>query len=220
MLKHIGRGCLVGTFALGGCVLLPLPSGSGRVIQDARPVGAFALVDVESGLRVHVAAGETPSLVGIGDDNLVRLVDTGVTGGALTLRLQGDYQAVDGDPLRVEVVAPAALATLSVDAASQLTADGLAADRLSVNASGSAAVTLAGTSGSLDVTATGASTINARGLAAGNVELHAEGASRVEVCGAGALDMHLSGASRAYWACNPTSVTLDATGASTAQPEK
>lgn len=210
---------LIGCAFIGiaGCVV-PLPAPSGVTTREPRTVDAFTSVELSSGLGGTVIAEAPQSLVIAGDSNLVGLVQVSVTGGVLTVALAAPYKAAAGDPLHVEIAAPV-LSALTADSAARLTASGLTGGALVLEASGAASLTVDGTTSRLQATASGGSRLEARTLAAQDVTVDVSGASFAEVCAQQALDLHLSGASRALYTCNPSSVTTDLSGASTAQPE-
>lgn len=207
-----------GSLALCSCVP-PLPRPSGITTQEARLVDPFSSVHVASGLSATVDIGAMQSVVVIGDENLVDLVDTGVAGGVLTVALTESFRAADGDPLHIQIIAAGPVAGLSTSGGARLIAQGLAGDTLALDASGASTLTVAGTSGRLDATISGAAGVLAQGLVARDVSVAASGASLAEVCARASLDLHLSGASRALYSCAPASVTTDLSGGSTAEPK-
>jgi hypothetical protein len=202
---------------ISGCTV-PLPAPSGVMTRESRIVDTFSSLQLSSGLRATVTAGASQSLVVVGDTNLVGLVRASVAGGVLTVSLMDPYRATADDPLHVEISAPA-LSALTVDGTAQLTASRMVGDVLVLDASGASSITIDGTASQVKATASGGSHMEARALTARDVSLEGSGASFAEVCAQSSIDLHLSGASRALYACNPSSITTDLSGASTAQAE-
>jgi hypothetical protein len=177
-------------------------------------------VAVESGLPtdVSVAAGAAFTVTVTGDDNLVGYVSTSVSGGELTVRLPDRINFNDRDHLHIEITAPA-LTAVAADGAADVVARGLGGDALSLSASGAGTLTAYGSAARIDAHASGAGRVNARMLAAHDAVIHGDGAGELQVCADGRLDLHLSGGSRARYACNPVEVHKDVSGGSSAEAE-
>jgi hypothetical protein len=201
---------------VAGCQ--PLPSGSGRIIHQQRSVAAFHTLEVNSALHADVTAGKAQSLTVSGDDNLVGYVETKVSGGSLIVELKPGVQG-SNDDLLISITVPS-LDSITANGAAEVTARSLTADRLRLVASGASQLSATGNAAVLDADSSGSSDLRARGLTAADVTLTASGASSGEVCAAESLELHLSGASRAVYGCQPKTVRGDdITGASTAQAE-
>lgn len=210
---------IAGGLLVAGCNALP--PGSGRIVSDSRSVGSFTAVAVNSGLLadVEVAAGAAWSVTVVGDDNLVGYVSTSVAGDVLTVRLpDATLNSNRPEHLRIEITAPA-LTSLEAAGAADVTARGLAAETLSLSASGAGKLSAFGTSDRVDARASGAGALHARTLAAHDVVVHGDGGAEVEVCADGRLDLHLSAAASARYACSPTDVHKDVTSGASAQAE-
>jgi hypothetical protein len=202
---------------LAGCVS-PLPRPSGITTEAARLVDPFSSVHVDSGLSASVDTGKVQSVVVIGDQNLVPLVEANMIDGVLTITLPDEYQAATGDPLHVRIVAAQPLVGLSTAGGARLVAQGLSADALALEATGGSRLVAAGTARRVNVDLNGAARVETIELFARDVSVAASGASRADVCAEESLDLRLSGASQARYSCAPLSISSDLSGGSTIAP--
>ena len=92
--------------ALAGCtsMISPTTRGSGVKAAEDRVVGRFTGIEAVGSVRVSVKRGEKPACTVKGDDNIVAMVATEVSGGVLRIEAKGSIDPVV--PLEVEVVAP------------------------------------------------------------------------------------------------------------------
>lgn len=181
---------------LASCSSLEVTRGSGIPLTDARKPAPFRKVEVSGAFEVAWTRSETPSVEVSGDDNLVPLVSTEVTGDTLEVRWKPNCIAVSPRlPLRVRL-ASAALAAAEVSGASTLDLKGLSGDALSLEVSGASRATLQGTLKALTVEVSGASTLDASALAAGSITGSVSGASSLTHAGkASRIDVEVTGAS-------------------------
>src|SRR5262249_55011009 len=84
----------------------PRVEGSGVAKTEARSVDAFTQVETSAGIHVEVRVGGAASVKVSGDDNIVPLVETGVSGGRLHVGYKSAQNVSTKTPLQVEVVAP------------------------------------------------------------------------------------------------------------------
>ena len=130
--------CLV---ALASCSSLEVTRGSGVPLTDARKAVPFRKVSVSGAFEVAWTRADSPADEVSGDDNLVPLVSTEVTGDTLEVRWKPSCIAVNPRlPLRVRL-ASAGLSAASVSGASTLDLKGLSGDALSLEVSGASRAT-------------------------------------------------------------------------------
>jgi hypothetical protein len=145
---------------LSGCQAVV---GSGRVTSTTRDVSAFRRISIASGITANATTGSRSVTIRT-DDNLQDLVETVVEGDTLTVRLR-----------------PSVLLASRKELAADITNDLLEG----VDASGGAHVTSALTPvGTLRVTGSGGSTIEASPVAATVISLDASGGSDLTLSGA------------------------------------
>jgi hypothetical protein len=154
----------------------------------------FSSVAVSGALKAELALGAEPLVVVSGDDNLLELVETEVSDGALVISPEPGVVFSERHPLIVRVTAPA-LAEIEASGASDIVVSSLDEQSLSIEASGASVVFAAGRSEELSVDASGASRVHAAGLRSRNASVEASGASTVQVGADCSVDASASGGS-------------------------
>jgi hypothetical protein len=226
-----------GALLLGGCGFGSLTSGSGTVVESTPELEAFDAVTIASAFEVTLRPGDEAALVLRTDDNLVDRIDVGVEAGTLSLGLDG---AVRDATLQADLTVPAAaLTSITLSGAATLTGteplesptlsvslDGasraflvLATDELEVSAEGASVVNASGSAASLSASAADASSLALEQLAAVSAVVEADGASSVRVSVSGDLDVRAAGASTVRYAGDPDVVGREVSGASSVQAE-
>lgn len=228
---------VAGALLLGACGLGASLSGSGTVVESTPELEAFSAVDVTSAFEVTVRPGDEAALVLRTDDNLVDRIDIGVEAGTLSLGLDG---GVRDATLQADLTVPASsLTSITLSGAATLTGTDplesptlslslegasraflvLATDELEVSAQGASVVNASGSATSLRASAAEASSLALEQLAADSAVVDADGASSVRVSVSGELDVTAAGASSVRYAGDPEIVGRDVSGASTVQAE-
>ncbi|MFP2910931.1 head GIN domain-containing protein [Pyxidicoccus sp. 3LFB2] len=206
---------------LSGCMDGPYVEGSGRLIEEERPVADFVKLEVEDGIeaRVRVEPGQPAKLRVTGDDNLVELVRTeGFGGNRLRVSFRehavGDWDS--HNPLRVELTVPrlesvvrsgggtmdvagtvdAESFEVDVSGGSRLRVSGLDTARLEVEMSGGSQVILEGEATHVTSTHSGGSVLHGRELSAREAHLTSSGGSVVSMRVSDALEVTASGGGR------------------------
>ncbi len=206
--------------------------GNGKVITDARQVGAFKRVSINSAVKATVGPGAR-SLTLRADENLLPLLETVIEGDTLVIRTNAGELIAHATALEATItndvlegvdasgaatVTGAATPTtsfpISASGSSDVVLTGLSSTSLTINASGSSTVTVSGAATTGAVTASGASDVHLRGVPLQSLQVDASGSSNVEAQVSGSLTGVASGASDIVITGNPTnSVTVS--GAST-----
>lgn len=183
--------------ALGACGIgfLGGEEGSGNLVTETREVGAFSNIDVGSAitLEVNVVESAATSVTVTFDDNILDKVATRVQGDTLTIDISGSVNLTGGAQRIVSVTTP--------------TLDALTADEASH-------VTVSGSTASLVLETSGASSVDLSELSVGDVQLDASGASTVVLEATGVISGSASGASNITVRGNPASVLIETSGAS------
>jgi len=150
-------------------------SGSGDVVTEFRDIGAFAAIDVGSGIAVEltVDSGAAPAVSVTFDDNLVDRLVTSVEGSTLVIEFDGSFRTSGSGPM-------VAVTAVRIE---------------SLEASGGSSVTGTGAVDAYRVRASGGSSVNLRDLDAATVEVDASGGSRVVVFAAASVSGEASGGS-------------------------
>lgn len=228
---------LVAAMLLPACGVAGFVRGSGTVVQTSPEVEAIDSIVIGSAFQVTLSLGDEPSLVLRTDDNLVDRIDIGVEAGTLSLGLDG---GVRDATLQADLTVPASsLTSITLSGAATLTGTDplesptlslslegasraflvLATDELEVSAQGASVVNASGSATSLRASAAEASSLALEQLAADSAVVDADGASSVRVSVSGELDVTAAGASSVRYAGDPEIVGRDVSGASTVQAE-
>lgn len=185
--------------------------GSGVTASEKRSVDGFTGVDVGGIYQVELVAQKDFSVEVEGDDNIVPLVKTYVSGGVL--RIEGEKRFNSQNPIIVRVSAPT-IESIDASGACKVSAADLKSQKLSIDTSGASEIKLSGEAASLTIDVSGASSVNAEDLRAESASVDASGASSVSVFATGRLVADASGASKINYSGNPANVEKKATGAS------
>lgn len=240
------RTLAAGTAALGTALLLsactiagdgPMLSSSdltGDVTTEDRGLEGFTVVHVGGYAGLEVSEGADYSVTVTTDSGLQEHVSTSVDDD--TLFISQDYGFFGTPPdVTVEVTVPdldavelsgASRAAVRTSGGESLRISSSGAAEIDVHAnptaltldvSGAGSVTLHGTVGHAEISASGASDVNGEDLTAGDASVDASGASSVSLRVRESLDAKASGASDVrYW--GTPRVTSDASGASDIGP--
>lgn len=196
---------------LAGCADV---TGSGTMAEETRATGSFTRVSTHSGIELALTIGPATSVKLSGDDNLLPLVLTEVSGGELSIEFD-DMQGFSSEiGLRAEVSAPE-IVGVGASGGSTLRADGIDADAFSVEVSGGSPVSLHGSCGALDLSASGGSTIDGFGLACKKAALDLSGGSKAELSVSDEVSADLSGGSEVTIAGSPKITHQELSGGST-----
>lgn len=185
--------------------------GSGQPAVATRDVFDFKGVEVGGVFKVEVTAQADYAIVIEGDDNLLEFVKTEVRG--QTLQIKTTRKIKPTSPIRVRISAPN-ISSLEVSGASELTANNIKTDVLTVDSSGASKVYINGEAAKLNADVSGATKIDAEKLTVAEANVDASGASKVTLNVTGTLNSEASGASKILYTGNPVSVKKNTSGAS------
>ena len=194
---------------LGGCAT----RGSGDAKTETRELDSFAAIDIGGAfeLTVHVDPSVEQRVEIRGDDNIVPLVTTKVSGNELDIGL--DANGIRPKlPLEIEIWVPA-LGELDAGGATQIVVEGLHGESFELELSGANESKLSGNVAHFEVDISGAADLQARALQAKTVELELSGAGSAEVFASERLDVEVSGAGSVRYFGKPGTVEKDISGA-------
>jgi len=186
------RIVLLAASMLSGCV-----AGSGRLEERTLALGGFDAIDGSDGVALEIARGDDFAVAVTVDDNLWRIVDAKVEGGALRIGFDRSGGLVTNATLRARVTLPT-LAALELSGAARALVSTRDEPRLAVRASGG-------------------SVVDAGALAAEVADVELSGASAATLTVRSHLDFHLSGASHLTYAGHPARGRADSSGGSTVE---
>ena len=220
-----------------GCGIGPGRTASGKLASKRLDAVGVTRLEVGSAFHVRVTIGQPEVATVTYDDNLADLLDVGVDGGTLRLRLQPRAGLRNRPTLRAEVtvrrleqVRASGAATVEVtgtvrnpglrleaSGSSRVAAD-LGVDRVDATVSGASHLQLTGRAGALSVEGSGASNLELAGLSLQDLDIRLSGASHASVHVDRTIAAQLSGASALTYQGNPQFTKRDTSGASTIQP--
>lgn len=192
-------------------------SGSGTKASETRAVANFTEVRASGAFRLEIRSGAAaPSVVVEGDDNLVPLFETEVSGATLKLQMpSGSYSPKV--PLVVRVETPS-VTDLGASGAISTTVEALTGPEFEAALAGACKLIASGAVSEFRTSSSGASEIQAFDVAADSVVLKLAGASKAHVRAAKSLRVDASGASTVRYRGEPQ-VESSTSGASSVRPD-
>ena len=207
--------------------------GSGRVVEESRPVAGFTAISLYSEGQVTIVQGDEETLTIETDDNMLEYLETTVTDGVLSIRLREDSR-VDLEPtngIRFDVTVLALDAvdlygagsfeigdlttdrlSLTVYGAGDIGIGNLQASELDAVLTGVGSVVVAGQVGRERLTITGTGKIDASAMSAEQATVGLSGIGDITVWATDRLDATISGIGEVHYYGDP-SVTQSVTGA-------
>ncbi len=185
MLRRAG---LAFSFCMG-CTLDTV--GNGTVVEDPRLVDGFTSIRVSDAIGATVEADPSVSVAIVSDSNLVDFVVAQVDAGELRLSMENGM-TVEATELSAKVGLPV-FDKLTLDGSGAVDAMEVQASTFVLTSSGSGPATLGGTCVTLEIEASGSSTIDASALACDNVHVTLSGQGIVTVFAALAVDGSVDG---------------------------
>jgi hypothetical protein len=211
--------------------------GSGNVVTQDFDFTGFDEVEVSNAVTAEITQGGIFGVAVRIDDNLVEHLQVTKEGSTLRIRLKPGIVPLNAT-VEAEVTMPE-LVRLDVSGASQCTITGFSSTKaLSVDVSGASGLmggieagdarfdisgashaTLSGSAQDVTIDVSGASSLDLSAFPVADANVVASGASNVTVNASGRLDADASGASHVGYLGNPTLGTIDASDASSVEPE-
>jgi Putative auto-transporter adhesin, head GIN domain len=115
-------------------------TGSGNIVTETRKTGSFDAISVGGSFEVEVKTGDVTSVVVEADDNIIKYIETRVSGNTLKINTEGLHSYSDIH-MKVYVTAPA-ITAISASASADVVAENIltGSDRLKFKASSSASI--------------------------------------------------------------------------------
>jgi hypothetical protein len=189
--------CTVLIVSLNSC---DFETGSGNIITENRPVGSFSGIEASAGIEVEVKVGTTTTVRVEADDNVVKHIETRVSGDILKIRLESRH-GFSNAHMKVFVTTPSlrsikaessagvkVLDVIKEDAKIRFEASSSAdieaevdAPEVAVEASSSASVTLSGRTKNYKVEVSSSAEIKSGDLLSENADVDASSSGSAEV---------------------------------------
>ena len=202
---------------LAGCVVLvvgchlPGIRGNGHIKTEERSVVSFVNLDAGGAFEIEWQNG-SPALRITTDENLLRYIETNVSGDTLHLRTREHVWPTHG--IKVVISSPTR-AGGKIRGAVKLTVKQLSGAIFALESKGASEVVLDGSIDQLLVDMTGASQLSAAGLQAKTAEISTTGAGDADVAVSDSLKVVITGAGKLTYSGNPPTIKKQITGAGT-----
>jgi len=174
--------------------------GNGNVTTESRNVANFSEVEASGAFEIHWTGGP-PALSVKTDENLLRYVETNVTGNKLRLHSRHSLRPTKG--IKVTLSSPA-MNGARLTGACRLTATNVTGQGFYLDGTGATRVTVDGKVNELLASMTGASRLEAANLQTQTAELSISGAGRADVAVSNMLKVAISGAGKVIYTGKPT----------------
>ncbi|TSD66173.1 DUF2807 domain-containing protein [Inquilinus sp. KBS0705] len=217
--------------SLSSCQRFRCKRGSGNQVTENRKLSDFNSVDISGGFKVTVVQDSSQTIAVHADDNLMKYIETSVTGGKLRIKTRrnicssGEITLVIGVRNLNEVDASGAVDLTSqgrintgdfhfdLSGSTKITME-LNAANVTTSGSGSTELHLKGQAASHNIDLSGSGDIQALDFVVGKYNIETSGASHCKINVLNTLSVHTSGASDIQYRGNPSNVSNDQSGAS------
>ncbi len=174
--------------------------GSGNRQTQKREVAPFTSISTDGAFTIEVVCQKDVSLEVEGDDNVLPLMTTEVSGNVLHLKNTKSYSV--NQPIVVRISVPN-LEGLSVNGAGKFDVTGLNNERFEIDANGAPAINVSGSTKLVDIDTNGAAKIDTHNLRAARAVVDSKGVSKVDLGVSDQLDVTVSGPSQVTYRGDP-----------------
>jgi hypothetical protein len=204
--RRLARPLAVGALlALTACGV----RGSGTAATQTRQVGEFTEIEASGVIHLRLGLQEPRALQLSGDDNLLPLVTTEVSGKRLVI---GNKQDLSPKLDLVATVSAPDVTLVRCSGACEVEVSNVKNDKLALELSGAGSISASGETKELAIDVSGAGKATVEQLRASTITVRLSGAGDVRVGPADKLDADVSGAGAVIYDGNPT-VTKHVSGA-------
>jgi putative autotransporter adhesin-like protein len=175
--------------------------GSGKRERQKRDIASFTSISAEGAFFIDVVCQKDQSLEIEGDDNVLPLVTTEVSGNVLRLRNSKSYSV--SEPITLKISVPN-LEALSVNGAGKFQVTNVNNEKFEIDSNGAAVISVSGTTKVIDIDTNGAAKIDTHNLRASHGIVDSKGVSKVDLGVADQLDVTVSGPSIVTYKGDPT----------------
>lgn len=174
--------------------------GSGNRQTQIRQVAPFTSISTDGAFTVEVVCQKDVSLQIEGDDNVLALISTDVSGNVLQLKSTKSYSTTQ--PIVVKISVPN-LEGLSINGAGKFNITGMNNERFEIDANGAPQINVSGTTKTIDIDTNGAANIDTHNLRAARAVVDSKGVSKVDLGVSDQLDATVSGPSTITYRGDP-----------------
>jgi hypothetical protein len=213
MLMLLGVGCVIHA---GGCnTAFAAVQGSGTAKSETRDVAQFRRVVFNGSAKVNITIGQPQQLTISGDDNILPLIDTAVTGDELTIGSHGSYSPKT--PLRIDITVPS-LGAFALNGSGDVHITGLNEKDLKVVIRGSGDLKADGSVETIDASIKGSGNLDLVNVATKNATISIAGSGDATVNATEALDASIAGSGDIKYKGNPPKVNRSVAGSGKVRP--
>lgn len=200
-MKRIVLMLLVVSLAVGCSQgMLNRVHGSGNRQREERQVAAFTSIVTDGAFDITVVSQKQLALEIEGDDNVLPMVGTDVSGSVLHIKNRSSYSV--SQPIKITISVPN-LEAVTSNGAGSLKISGLANQRFELDINGAPAIETSGETQFLRIKANGAGNINTRRLRANKADVHSNGVTAIDLYAREQLDVVVSGPSNVTYEGDP-----------------
>jgi len=197
-MKRVGLLLLLASLAVGcSHSLLNQVRGSGNRQREERKVAAFTSILTDGAFDITVVSRKQYALEIEGDDNILPMIATDVSGSVLHIKNRSGYS--DSQPVKI-TISVASLEAVTSNGAGRIKITDLKNDRFELDINGAPALEASGETKFLKIKANGAGNINTRRLRATRADVNSNGVTQIDLYAREQLDVVVSG---------PSNVTYD-----------
>lgn len=183
--------------------------GSGNRKSEKRDLASFKSVEASGAFEVTIVCQQPQSFEIEGDDNLLPIIKTDVSDGAL--RIHSDTQYNASRPIAIRISVPN-LEKFTSAGAGDIHVSGVKNDQLVLSNTGAANIEASGQTKFVDISSSGAGNIDTEKLTADRAKVSVSGAANVEVHASQQLDVSVSGIGSVTYSGNPPVVNKSVSG--------
>ena len=174
--------------------------GSGKRELQTREIAPFTSISTEGAFTIQIVCQKDLRLEVEGDDNVLPLVSSEVSGNVLRLSNKSGYSV--NEPVTFKISVPN-IEGISVNGAGKIEIVGLKNERLEIDANGAPAINVSGSTQAIDIEVNGAAKIDTHNLRAARAIVDSRGVSKVDLGISDQLDVTVSGPSQVTYRGDP-----------------
>ena len=183
--------------------------GSGNRKTEKRDLASFKSVDAAGAFEVNIVCQQPQSFEIEGDDNILPIIKTEVTGGVLRIHSEESYNP--SKPITIRISVPD-LEKFSSEGAGDIHVSSVKNDQLVLSNTGAANIAASGQTKFVDIKSSGAGNIETSDLHAERARVSVAGAANVDVYASQQLDVTVSGIGSVTYSGNPPVVNKSVSG--------
>lgn len=180
--------------------LLNQVRGSGNRQHQERQVASFTSIDTNGAFDITVVSQKQYALEIEGDDNVLPMIATDVSGNVLHIKNRGSYSV--SQPIKITISVPD-LEAVILNGAGRLRITDLKNDKFELNVNGAPALEASGETKFLKIKANGAGNIDTHRLRATRADVNSNGVTQIDLYAREQLDVVVSGPSNVIYEGDP-----------------